>query len=65
MDIRRRATQREMEQGMQEMQLAQKRMEEESQQRGEEAIEDGRIEERDEAASSLEDEAKKGKVFWF
>ena len=60
MDIRRRATQREMEQGMQEMQLAQKRMEEESKQRGEEAIEDGRIEERDEAASSLEDEAKKG-----
>ena len=33
MDIRRRATQREMEQGMQEMQLAQKRMEEESKQR--------------------------------
>ena len=60
MDIRRRATQREMEQGMQEMQSAQKRMEEESKQRGEEAIEDGRIEERDEAASSLEDEAKKG-----
>ena len=49
-----------MEQGMQEMQLAQKRMEEESKQRGEEAIEDGRIEERDEAASSLEGEAKKG-----
>ena len=60
MDIRRRATQREMEQGMQEMQSAQKRMEEESKQRGEEAIEDGRIEERDEAASSLEDEAKQG-----
>ena len=41
LEIRRKATQREMEQGMQEMQLAQQRMEKETIERGEEPREDG------------------------